>query len=91
MWQRPRLLKLEAAGADIYLCRGRKGRGSHHKKAVVVDGRTAYVGGANLTNQAADFNGEMWTRFTGFPVAVADVLCDLEECKHRSSTKRGVS
>ena len=77
--QRPRLLELQELGATVFLCRGRAGRGHHHKKAIVIDQQTAYVGGANITNSAAWANGEMATRLTGPPVAA--VSAALRACQ----------
>ena len=51
-------------GAKVYLCKGHDGReefgasahwGNMHMKAVVLDGRVAYSGSANLTRSACSF------------------------------------
>ena len=63
-------------GAKVYLCKGQDGReefganaywGNMHMKAVVLDGRVAYSGSANLTRSALFFSsltawlqGEPW-------------------------------
>jgi hypothetical protein len=88
--QRPRLLELQEAGAAVYLCQGCGGRyGRFHKKAVVVDSRIAYVGGANLTDQAVNYNGELVVRLLGPPVA--ETLTELEQCLSKPSTARGIA
>jgi phosphatidylserine/phosphatidylglycerophosphate/cardiolipin synthase-like enzyme len=74
----------------VYLCQGCGGRyGRFHKKAVVVDSRIAYVGGANLTDQAVNYNGELVVRLLGPPVA--ETLTELEQCLSKLSTARGIA
>ena len=73
--QRPRLDSLRRAGALVYLCRGRVPRGIFHIKALVVDRRVGFAGGANFTNKSLQ-NAELTWRFSGPPVA--DVLREVE-------------
>lgn len=82
--QRPRLLELQAAGAQVYLCGPRRAGGHHHTKAVVFDSHIAYLGGANLTNAAHFNNTELMLRLTGPPVA--DIESEL--AGYMSSTTR---
>ena len=63
--------------------------GRFHKEAVVVDSRVAYVGGANFTDQAVNYNGELVVRLVGPPVA--ETLTELEQCLAKPSTARGVA
>ena len=51
-FQRSRLKDLKKAGANIYVCKGKKNRGSYHCKGCVVDRRYLYTGGANFTEQS---------------------------------------
>ena len=76
--QRSRLAALEKLGAQVWLCRGPGRMGIHHKKAVVVDRRVAYVGGSNLTWKSRN-NGEQSFRMAG-PI-VQDIVQDLESSK----------
>lgn len=69
--QRPRLNRLQRAGATIVLCRGTASTGAFHAKAVVIDRRTAFVGSANTTGKSLR-NAELCFRLRGPPVP--DVL-----------------
>ena len=83
--QRALLRQLQTAGATIYLARGNEqaarrlfGEGHHHpsmhKKAVVIDDRVAYSGGANVTRKSR-CNGELMFRFEG--PTVADIASEV--------------
>ena len=80
--QLSRVNALRKLGAEVFLCRGECARGVHHKKAVVVDRRTAYTGGANLTQKSLD-NGEFNFKMRG-PI-VNDILEDLASVRSRSA------
>ena len=80
--ERGRLCELLAAGANVYMCKGRRGRGSYHCKALVVDRRYLYTGNANLTLQSTN-NHELVFKMTGPPVR--DVLERLAQ--HRVAGK----
>ena len=82
-----RLDELRAAGAKVYMCKGRAGRGSYHCKAVVIDRRHMYTGNANLTYQSMD-NEEFVFRVTGPPVK--QVLERLSEHRLKSKLWNGV-
>ena len=87
--QRPRLLDLQLNGANIFLCQGRKGRGVFHKKVVIIDGRVAFLGGANMSWSGAEYNGESVLRIEG--PAVTDVQQDLDHYRLHAATVRGIS
>ena len=74
-YERVRLQGLKDLGATIYLCKGFSGVqefGPHalpcifHIKALVLDGRVAYYGSANLTRSSRK-NKELVTRVVGAP------------------------
>ena len=68
-YQKPRLTALVEAGAIVYVCTGQPPKGIYHRKAVIVDRRFMYTGGANMTNQAdAGGNKELIFRMVGPPV-----------------------
>ena len=65
--QRTRLAELKAAGkgrCKVYLCKGKRGKGSYHCKALVIDRRYLYTGGMNFTSKSED-NEELVYRHTG--------------------------
>ena len=66
--QRPRLLELQRAGAEVRVGRGLRRMGRLHAKALCVDGRAVYTGSANLTKKSTD-NEELCLRLTGRPAA----------------------
>ena len=67
--QKQRLTALVEAGAIVYVCTGHTPKGIYHRKAVIVDRRFMYTGGANMTNQAdAGGNKELIFRMVGPPV-----------------------
>ena len=78
--QRPRLVALRNAGAEVYLCRGQPPLGAFHKKALIVDRRTAFQGSANFTQKSLQ-NEEQTLRMRGPPVD--DVLVEVEEARGR--------
>lgn len=83
--QRPRLLELQQAGAQVRLATGHSGHdvyGPHamggvmHVKAVVIDADVAYTGSANLT-KASLTNRELVLRLQGAGVAaILDVVTE---------------
>ena len=77
-YERPRLDSLRRAGAVIELCRGSGRLGSFHKKVIVADRRTAFLGSANFTLKSED-NDELLLLLRGPPVQ--DILRDLEQRK----------
>ena len=88
------LLQLVEKGADVYRCEGEKDTarygpgaysGSAHMKAVVIDGRIAYCGSANLT-EASKKNLEMMIRLVGAPVR--DISAMLQDTLLRPTTTR---
>jgi hypothetical protein len=66
-YQKPRCEELLEAGAQVFLCKGPKAKGSFHCKGIVVDRRYLYCGSANATYKSA-FNEEFCFRITGPPV-----------------------
>ena len=61
------LRELQAAGAEVHLCYGKsgtKGLGYMHVKALIIDRRLAYYGGANFTKNASN-SWELVSRITG--------------------------
>jgi hypothetical protein len=72
--QRSRIAALRVLGAKVFLCKGDKPGGIHHKKGVVVDRRVAYCGGPNLTTKSRK-NGEQCFKMVG-PI-VSDILHDI--------------
>ena len=62
-----RIRELVDAGAKVYLCRGKQGRGSYHTKAMIIDRRYMYTGSANFTYKSMD-NEELTFKITGPPV-----------------------
>jgi len=97
-YQRPRLEELRRNGAEVSLSRGYDatglyGKGAHkglmHFKAIILDGKVAYAGGANVTKKARA-NREFMFRFTGHPVAdikkgVSDMAAHAETLKSLSA------
>jgi phosphatidylserine/phosphatidylglycerophosphate/cardiolipin synthase-like enzyme len=82
------LQQLQRANAVIRLCRGRRSGGccgAYHHKAMVIDGRLAFVGSANLTF-ASRINGETVLRLSG--PCVKDVLANIVQGR-RGSTLLG--
>ena len=75
-YERPRLDSLRRAGAVIELCRGSGRHGSFHKKVLVADRRTAFLGSTNFTLKSED-NDELLLLLRGPPVQ--DILRDLEQ------------
>jgi phosphatidylserine/phosphatidylglycerophosphate/cardiolipin synthase-like enzyme len=76
-YQRSRLSVLVNAGATVHVCTGQPPKGIYHRKAVVVDKRYLYTGGANMTYQSDEGgNKELVFRITGQPVL--DVLSILD-------------
>jgi len=83
--QRPRLLELQRAGAQVRLASGHSGTdvyGPHarggvmHVKAVVLDAAVAYTGSANFT-KASLTNRELVLRLEGAGVAaILDVVAE---------------
>ena len=76
------LRELEAAGAAVYICKGLRGLGSFHWKAMIVDRRYMYTGSANFSKKSLD-NEELCFRMTG-PV-VTKVLTKLLDIQSRAA------
>ena len=81
--QRPRLLELQRAGAQVRLATGHSGRdvyGPHarggvmHVKAAVIDADVSYTGSANLTKPSLT-NRELVLRLQGAGVAGTNLGC----------------
>ena len=62
--QRTRLKTLRDNGARVFVCKGIKKKGLFHGKAMVVDRRYLYSGGANFTDNSEN-NFEFCFRMTG--------------------------
>ena len=78
--QKRRVKELQEAGATVFLCKGGGGDGAFHSKALVLDRRFLFTGGANFT-QNSRRNSELSFRMTG-PV-VAQVLAELSRQRGR--------
>ena len=78
--QKRRVKELQEAGATVFLCKGGGGQGAFHSKALVLDRRFLFTGGANLT-QNSRRNSELNFRITG--PAVADVIAELSRQRGR--------
>jgi hypothetical protein len=77
-YQRSRLTALVDAGATVHVCTGQPPKGIYHRKAVIVDKRYMYTGGANFTYQSDEGgNKEVIYRMTGQPGL--DVLSILHD------------
>ena len=63
--QQGRIRSLRANGASVFLCRGERPGYPFHKKAVVIDRRYLYSGGANVTYASEHGNGELVSRMMG--------------------------
>ena len=85
--QRSRLNALRGETAVILACRGGPPNGIFHKKALIVDRRYMYTGGANFTNKS-ERNGELVFRTVGPPVA--EVLADLAGSRARGVEWEGL-
>ena len=77
-FQRSRLAALRENGATVYLCRGERGQGSYHRKALVIDRRYSYSGGANYTRKSTD-NKELVYRIAGPPVDATVALLSSDQ------------
>ena len=51
-YQRSRLLALRDKGATIWVCKGEGRNGAYHRKALIVNRRYMYTGGANFTQKS---------------------------------------
>ena len=80
--QRPRLQSLRGLGALVYLANGRRGKGSFHLKAIVLDSKVAFIGTASAT-LASETNHELMLRVTG--PAVQDIEADINTAVVRAS------
>ena len=77
-YQRSRLTALVAEGASVHVCTGQPPKGIYHRKALIVDKRYMYTGGANFTYQSDDGgNKELTFRMTG--ELVLQVLAILQD------------
>lgn len=73
--QKERITALRTNGAKIFLCTGERRENTFHKKAVIIDRRYLYVGGANITYASDHGNGELVYRMVGH--VVSDTLAVL--------------
>ena len=80
-----KLKRLKAAGAQVYLCNGRDGRGVMHRKEFVLDAKVLYEGSANASN-AMSHNEDGMTRMTGHPVA--SFLANMRRVRDRGELLR---
>ena len=80
-----KLKRLKAAGAQVYLCKGRNGRGVMHRKEFVLDAKVLYEGSANASN-AMSHNEDGMTRMTGHPVA--SFLANMRRVRDRGELLR---
>jgi hypothetical protein len=85
--QTSRLRALHAAGAHVFICKGKGAQGSFHGKAAIVDQQCLYAGSANMTEQSHT-NEEYCFRMTG--VVVRQLLTRLGEQRQRSKAWNGV-
>ena len=74
--QQPRLRALRDKGARVFKCTGVQRNNTFHKKAVIIDRRYLYTGGANITYASDHGNGELVFRMVG--KIVLDTLVDLQ-------------
>jgi hypothetical protein len=65
--QKARITALRGNGAKVVLCTGARRGCTFHKKAVIVDRRFLYTGGANITYASEHGNGELVYRMVGQP------------------------
>ena len=84
--QRPRLLELHGAGAEVRVGRGLRGKGRLHAKAMCIDGRIAFAGSPNFTKKSED-NDELCFRFTGRPVV--KILAFVEKVTAKARVWKG--
>ena len=79
--QKAAVRKLFRKGAKIFICKGLRRNGSFHSKALVVNRRVPYMGGANFTNWSHN-NCETMFRATG--AVVAEVMADTVEWRNNA-------
>ena len=79
--QKAAIRKLFRKGAKIFICKGLRRNGSFHSKALVVNRRVLYMGGANFTNWSHN-NCETMFRATG--AVVAEVMADTVEWRNNA-------
>ena len=84
--QRALVRELWTAGATVYLCKGPRPKGSFHGKAVVIDRRYLFTGGANATYKSHS-NEEFVFRISGS--AVGQVFEKLGAQRAKSKTWKG--
>ena len=84
--QRPRLLELHGAGAEVRVGRGLRGKGRLHAKAMCIDGRIVFAGPPNFTKKSED-NDELCFRFTGRPAV--KILAFVEKVKAKARVWTG--
>ena len=69
--QRGAIRRLYDKGAKVYVCKGLRRNGSFHSKALLIDGRVLYMGGAS------HYNRETMFRATG--QVIGEVLADAAD------------
>ena len=77
-----RVRRLQASGAEVFLCKGLRRYGSYHVKEIIVDRRVLFTGSANCTT-ASHNNQERGYRMTGS--VVAEALADIINDKSRAT------
>ena len=75
-----RLDSLRRGGATVELCRGHGPRGSFHKKILIADRRTAYLGSANFTRKAKT-TAKTGSSYAGHPFKSFFVAWTREEVR----------
>ena len=75
--QRKRVRQLHRTGAHVYVLKGVRRLGSFHPKALIINRRIMYFGGANFTDKARRDNRETTFRATGH--VVEEILEDASD------------
>ena len=81
--QQGRIRSLRANGASVFLCRGDRPGYPFHKKAVVIDRRYLYSGGANVTYASEHGNGELVFRMMGPVVLETMATLAIDQARGR--------
>ena len=81
--QQGRIRSLRANGASVFLCRGDRLGYPFHKKAVVIDRRYLYSGGANVTYASERGNGELVFRMMGPVVLETMATLAIDQARGR--------
>lgn len=70
--------QLQAAGAVIHLFPNANNVLYIHAKAIVADGKSAYIGSTNISSPSINFNRELGLMFTDQPDVLAPILATFE-------------